>query len=130
MCQKDPEEEKELYEEDRHFKAILDAYMQLYKDLRKEHSGPFTLFWDAWWEVLDDFLPEREWKMGILIPAEAKMPRHESDSGEPISSEASYGLDGQIRGKVRSRLGYRDDEDSADIFADAMACLFHDGGVL
>lgn len=127
----DPDEEKELCEEDEHFKIILDAYMQLYKDLRKEYSGPFTLFWDAWWEVLDDFLPEPvRWRRGLFIPAKVEVPRDEFGNGEPISSEASYGLDGQIRDKVRSRLGYHDDEDLADIFSDSMTYLFHDVNML
>ena len=123
-----PDEEQELRDEDEPWSFVLEEYMQLYKNLRKDHSGPFLVFWDAWWGALTHFLPELievldsyqiRWE-----PVEVKAPQAIFDSGRGSISWASYGLDGQIRDAVRSRLGYRDGEDVADIFADATAYLF------
>ena len=129
------DEEQELRDEDEPLRAVLEIYMQLYKDLRKEHSGPFLVFWDAWWDALTAFPPERiEVKIpgyhSRWEPVEVKAPQRAFDSGGSSISWASYGLDGQIRDAVRSRLGHRDGEDDADIFADAMACLFQGGDLL
>lgn len=142
-CEMALEEQQELREEDASLVVVLDAYMRLYHELRMAHSGPVSLFWDAWWQAVDRFLPE-SWKSDSdnysdTGEADSVMSENQSEDGTDEARnlelayhsegvpeiDSSYGLDGQIKEIVRSLLKYKDGEDSAEIFADSMECLFH-----
>ncbi len=54
---KEGSEWRELRDEDFELSEALDAYLKLYNDLRKEHAGSLSSFWDGWWQVIDILLP-------------------------------------------------------------------------
>lgn len=56
------EERQEIRDDDLELKDALDSYLQLYKDLRREHYGSLSPFWDAWWRTMNVALPREKSK--------------------------------------------------------------------
>lgn len=122
-----PEEERlELQDEYAELNDILETYMRLYKDLRSECSGRFSLFWQAWWEAVSNDLPEdppgryRFDCCGRLVSEE------ESECHE-LAVGLGYEPDEEaIRTRIRDLLPVGFGVDPAEIFLDGISNLFDD----
>ncbi len=121
FCLNEPEERSELQQEDFEFKLILDAYLQLYKDLRKEHSGSLSSFWDAWWEVMNEVLlpTARPQFPGEMIEVFDESDEEEPDEESMQTDESSWQPDRAFFfNAMAARLRWKQTEDPADILSD------------
>jgi hypothetical protein len=136
------EDRLEMQSEDSELRNVLDAYLQLYKDLRKQHSGSLSSFWKAWWTIMDDFLP-REDNQSVARPQMKVYDGSESELNEfdcvrsnasGFSGTAETGTEIDIAswypnrafffGKMQSLVRYKHTiEDLASVFSDCLSIL-------
>lgn len=56
-------EREQLQEEDFSLKVQLDALLETYAFLFRQYLGSVESFWTVWWEVLEEYLPQRVWEL-------------------------------------------------------------------
>jgi len=57
----DDSERTQFQEEDTHPSFQLDAFMDLYYELDTEYQNEFSVFWNTWWAVLEEYVPSVNW---------------------------------------------------------------------
>jgi hypothetical protein len=86
------EDRDELQAEDAELHKQLASLMEAYRTLRIQHSGPFLDFWQAWWAIVDDILPENDLHI-IDVEDDEDFELHElvlykfAQAGEGVTTE-------------------------------------------
>lgn len=99
-----PQLRNELQEEDSELKIILDAYVNLYRQLLRVHLEQFELFWLAWWVTLDEFLPHEpdSSSCNTLISCTQSPATKESYSVTDSFGPASDAIKATLTSKLRA----------------------------
>ncbi|KAI9801184.1 MAG: hypothetical protein M1825_003458 [Sarcosagium campestre] len=120
-CRVSSEEAQELRQEDANYKEALDLYMCLYKNLRKEHSGPFLEFWANWWTIVDKRLPLKPFRNKFWEEQDESPTSTDEPLDEPVIDDDGYfpNVD-EITSFMRSKSRHWGQEDYVDIFSDAI----------
>ncbi|KAL8750092.1 MAG: hypothetical protein Q9184_006551, partial [Pyrenodesmia sp. 2 TL-2023] len=53
-----PDDQRQLQDEDTELKQQLDLMIEAYEGYLKRHTSDVRIFWDSWWQKVDEILPE------------------------------------------------------------------------
>lgn len=84
------EDHEDIRDEEGFLALHLEEWMEVYHHLEEIFSKDFSLFWEAWWDALSKFMPERPW---YKVPAEGEKAYWAQDSSYDYPGITEYGPD-------------------------------------